>query len=236
MSSRNVVDAWFAHLYTASGAVCAFLAMNRIFYDRYRDAFFWLAIALVIDATDGFFARTMRVHTRLPWFNGGKLDEIVDYLTYVFVPTFFVWHALLVPERWSMVVVAGMLLSSLFAFCRDDAKTSDQLFTGFPSYWNIAVFYLYLMQWAPATNAAILVFLVALVFVPLHYVYPSRTPTWRPVTVTLGGAWAAAMFVLVGQMPDVSRTLLWASLAFPVYYVALSLRLERRRRSLRTGA
>jgi phosphatidylcholine synthase len=233
MRVRSVIDAWLAHLYTASGALCAFLAMNRIFYDRYRDAFFWLAVALVIDATDGFFARGMKVRTRIPWFDGGKLDEIVDYLTYVFVPAFFVWHALLVPERWSMVVVAAMLFSSLYGFCRVDAKTSDQLFTGFPSYWNVAVFYLYLGQWAPATNAAILTALAALVFAPMHYVYPSRTPTWRTTTLTLGAVWAGAMFVLVGQMPDVSNALLWASLAFPAYYVVLSIHLERRRRSQR---
>ena len=53
----NVASVWLVHLYTASGAVCAFLALNRIFYDRYRDAFFWLAFALVIDATDGLLAR-----------------------------------------------------------------------------------------------------------------------------------------------------------------------------------
>ena len=32
--------AWLVHLYTASGALLAFLALNRIFSDRYRDAFF----------------------------------------------------------------------------------------------------------------------------------------------------------------------------------------------------
>ena len=226
-----MVRVWLVHLYTASGALCAFLALNRIFYDRYRDAFSWLAFALVVDATDGFLARRADVATRTPGFNGGKLDEIVDYLTYVFVPAFFVWHALLVPDRWSAAVVAAMLLSSAYGFCRDDAKTHDHFFTGFPSYWNIVVFYLYVAGWTPATNAAILLILALLVFVPIRYVYPSRTPTWRPLTMTLGVAWTGLMFGLLWQLPDVSRSLLWASLVFPVYYVLLSLRLHFGRRA-----
>ena len=104
----------------------------------------------LVDATDGFLARRADVAARTPRFNGGKLDDIVDYLTYVFVPAFFVWHALLVPDRWSTVVVAAMLLSSAYGFCQDAAKTPDHFFTGFPSYWNIVVFYLYVARWTPA--------------------------------------------------------------------------------------
>jgi phosphatidylcholine synthase len=226
-----VVSAWLVHLYTASGALCAFLALNRIFYDRYRDAFFWLALALVVDATDGILARRYAVAARIPWFNGRKLDEIVDYLTYVFVPAFFVWHALLVPDRWSAAVVAAMLLSSAYGFCRDDAKTPDHFFTGFPSYWNVVVCYLYLAQLTPATNAAILIVLAVLVFVPIRYVYPSRTPAWRSLTLVLGALWAGVMIALLWQMPEVSRSLFWVSLVFPVYYVLLSLRLHFGRRA-----
>jgi phosphatidylcholine synthase len=225
-----VISVWLPHLYTASGAVFAFIALNRIFYDRYSDAFFWLAIAVVVDATDGVLARRADVATRIPWFDGRKLDDIVDYLTFVFVPAFFVWHALLVPDRWSLVVVAAMLLSSAYGFCRADAKTPDHLFTGFPSYWNIVVFYLYLAGWAPTTNAVVVLVLALLVCVPTHYVYPSKTPTWRPVTMVLGVVWAALMFVLLWQLPTVSKPVLWASFVFPVYYVLLSFRLSVARR------
>jgi phosphatidylcholine synthase len=225
-----MIGAWLAHLYTASGAVFAFIALNRIFYDRYRDAFFWLAVAVVVDATDGMLARRADVASRLPWFRGSRLDDIVDYLTFVFVPAFFVWHALLVPDRWSMVVVAAMLLSSAYGFCRVDAKTPHHLFTGFPSYWNIVVFYLYLAGWAPMTNAVLVLILALFVCVPIHYVYPSKTPTWRPVTMVLGVVWAALIFVLLWQMPTVSKPVLWASLVFPVYYLLLSFRLSVARR------
>jgi len=91
--------AWLAHLYTATGALLAFLAATDIFEHDYRTAFFWLYLAVVVDSTDGVAARAARVSERIPWFSGAKLDDIVDYVTYVFVPALFVWRALLVPDR-----------------------------------------------------------------------------------------------------------------------------------------
>ncbi len=226
-----MATAWLVHLYTASGALCAFLALNRIFYDRYRDAFFWLFLSVIVDATDGVLARRANVASRLPWFNGAKLDDIVDYLTYVFVPAFFVWHALLVPDRWSMVLVSAILFSSAYGFNRDNAKTDDHFFTGFPSYWNIVVFYLYLAGWAPEVNAAILLVLAALVFVPVRCVHPSRTLVLRTPTLALGAVWGVLMAAMLWQMPAVARWIFWSSLIFPAYYVLLSLALDIRRRT-----
>jgi phosphatidylcholine synthase len=227
-----VASAWLVHLYTASGAVCAFLALTRIFYDRYPDAFFWLYAAVFVDATDGVLARRAQVAERLPWFDGAKLDEIVDYLTYVFVPAFFLWHAVLVPDVWAIPIAAGMLLSSAYGFNREDAKTEDHFFTGFPSYWNVVVFYLWVARWPQGVNAAILALGVALVFVPTRYVYPSRTKMLRGPTLALGVIWGVLMIVLLSQAPDVSRLVFWLSLVFPVYYVALSLVLQARRRGI----
>ena len=224
------MSAWIVHLYTASGVLFAFLALTRIFYDRYRDAFFWLILALIVDATDGTLARRTNVGARPSWFDGDTLDNIVDYLTYVFVPAFLVWHALLVPDSLAIPVSSAMLLASAFGFSRTDAKTDDHFFTGFPSYWNIVVFYLYVAGWSPALNAAILIACAALVFVPMRYVYPSRTPMWRGLTNTLGALWALLMIVMWRQLPEVPRILFWISLAFPVYYVVLSLVLDARRR------
>jgi phosphatidylcholine synthase len=222
--------AWLVHLYTASSVVCGFFALTRIFYDRYRDAFFWLAVAVLIDTTDGVLARRTDVASRLPWFNGAKLDDIVDYVTYVFVPAFFAWHALLVPERAAMLVAAAMLLSSAYGFNKDDAKTADHFFTGFPSYWNIVVFYLFIAGWPPEFNLVILLGLSVLVFVPIHYLYPSRSPMFRRLTVGLGAVWGILVMVMLWQMPNVSRTVFWLSSVFPIYYVLLSFGLELRRR------
>jgi phosphatidylcholine synthase len=224
------VSAWIAHLYTASGAVFAFLAATNIFEHDYRTAFFWLYLQVVVDATDGVLARQLRVKQRLPWFNGAKLDDIVDYLCYVFVPALFVWRALLVPDRWSVPVAAAMLLSSAYGFNRDDAKTEDHFFLGFPSYWNVVVFYLFVARWPTELNAAILHTLAELVFVPVRYLYPSRGAVFQKPTLALGLVWGALMLVMLWQFPAVSRGVFLASLVFPIYYAALSLWLETRRR------
>jgi len=218
-----VVLAWLAHLYTASGLVLAFAATLAVIHRDYRTAFFWLAVQIFVDATDGALARAAHVSRVLPWFNGAKLDDIVDYLTYVFVPALIVWQAPIVPPAWTLLVAAAMLLSSGYGFNRDDAKTADHFFTGFPSYWNIVVFYLVVAAWPPLVNAAILLLFAVLVFVPIRYIYPSRTPVYRVSTNMLSGVWAVAILAMIWQYPAVSRPLFLASFAFPIYYLALSL-------------
>ena len=218
-----MIAAWLVHLYTASGLVLALLATRAVIDYNYRAAFFWLWLQVVIDATDGVLARRARVSERIPWFDGGKLDDVVDYLTYVFVPALFVWRAVLVPDAWTMWVAAGILLASGYGFSRKDAKTPDHFFTGFPSYWNVVVFYLLVARWPAAVNAAVLVTFIVLVFIPIRYVYPSRTPILQLFTNVVGGIWAATMLWMLWQYPAVSRPVMWASLAFPVYYFALSI-------------
>ena len=221
---------WLAHAYTASGAVLAFLAATDLFEHDYRTAFFWLYLQVIVDATDGVLARRLRVSERTPGFNGAKLDDIVDYLCYVFIPALFVWRALIVPDQWSLFVVGAMLLSSGYGFNRDDAKTSDHFFTGFPSYWNIVVFYLFVARLSPEVNAAILLALAAMVFVPIRYLYPSRGAAYQRPTNVLAVIWGALMTVMLWQFPAVSRPLFFVSLLFPAYYVILSFVLDARRR------
>jgi phosphatidylcholine synthase len=220
--------AWLAHAYTASGVVLAFLATRDVIEHQYREAFFWLSLQVFIDSTDGVLARRARVSEILPWFNGAKLDDIVDYLTYVFVPALIVWRALLVPDAWTLPVALAMLLSSAFGFNREDAKTPDHFFTGFPSYWNVVVLYLFVAGMSPLVNAAVLLLLAAFVLVPIRYVYPSRTPIAQRLTLTLGVIWGALMVVMLWQFPAVSRAIFWASLVFPAYYAILSIVLHFR--------
>ena len=226
--------AWLVHLYTASSLVFAFFATRAVVEHRYRDAFCWLAVTVFVDATDGVLARRAKVSTRLPWFNGSKLDDIIDYLTYVFIPALIVWRAILVPDTWSTAVIAAMLLSSAYGFNRDDAKTDDHFFTGFPSYWNIVVFYLYVAGGTPVVNGVILLVCAALVFVPIRYVYPTRTRVWQVPTLVMGAIWGVLMCVMLWSMPAVPRAVFFASLVFPAYYVVLSLMLQFRRNSATT--
>jgi phosphatidylcholine synthase len=222
--------AWAVHAYTASGALLALLAADAAAGGDFRTSFLWLLAAVVVDGTDGALARLVRVRDRLPHVPGDRLDDLVDYLTFVFVPALIVWRAELVPRGWpEVVVVTAMLLSSAYGFTRADAKTEDHFFTGFPSYWNVAVFYLFAAKWSPGAGAAILLALAALVFVPVGYVYPSRTPVLRRLTLVLAGLWGLAVLAIVLQLPEPSALLIRVSLLFPAYYFVLSMLLHARR-------
>src|SRR5262249_48989278 len=157
--------------------------------------------------------RAVRVKQVLPLIDGTLLDNVVDYVTYVLVPAYFLIALHLLPAGWEIPVASCPVLASAFGFCRTDAKTTDHFFTGFPSYWNIVAFYLYALGWSPVTNALWIVGLSAAVFVPVRYVYPSRTVTLRPLTVVLGCVWAATVLWVLANMTTAPHALVVASLA-----------------------
>lgn len=228
--SRSI--AWLVHAYTAVGAALALLALAAAAAGDVRTAFLWLWVAMFIDASDGTLARAARVKEVVPEFDGARLDDILDYLTYAFVPIAIAHGGGMLPDgRLGLAVACAPLLASAYGFCRIDAKTEDHLFTGFPSYWNVVVLYFFLVRSGPTFNAVLLLFLAAMVFVPIRYAYPSRNPTGTVITFTLGPAWALLLLYLVLLLPETNTPLAYASLAFPAWYIALSLSLTIRRRA-----
>ncbi|HUE86704.1 MAG TPA: hypothetical protein VMO26_11575 [Vicinamibacterales bacterium] len=222
---------WFAHLYTGLGAVVALLATLDVLAGDYRGAFIWLGVQVFIDATDGVLARALRVSERLPHFDGARLDDIIDYLCYAFIPVLLLLHAELLPPGWGLWVGAAVLLASAYGFSQTAAKvkTTDYFFTGFPSYWNLVAFYMFLLTLPTEVNAAILLTFAVLVFVPLRYVYPSRTETLSLLTNVLGAVWAVLAVWILWRLPATDGPWILLSLVFPVYYMALSLRLNFKR-------
>jgi phosphatidylcholine synthase len=227
--TARVLGAWLVHFYSALGAVVALLGIRAIEAGDFKYSFQLMAIAVAIDATDGSLARALRVKERLPWFDGARLDDIVDYLNYVVVPCVFLVRAELLPRQDELWLAAIPLIASAYGFCRTDAKTSDHFFLGFPSYWNIVAFYLYVLKAPPWINAFLIIILGVMVFVPIKYVYPSRSPRFRWQTNALGVLWGIALLVIMLRLPDPPMELVIASLAYPAYYLALSLWLELRR-------
>jgi phosphatidylcholine synthase len=221
--------AWLVHLYTASGAVVAFFTLLSIQQAQFRDALILMALAVFIDASDGTLARAVRVKELIPWFDGDLLDEIVDYFNYVIVPCLFFFRANLLPPQDSLWLAALPLIASAYGFCQRDSKTADYFFLGFPSYWNIVVFYLYVLKTPLWINAYLIIALSILVFVPIKYIYPSRAPRFRAWTNVLGGLWGIGIIWIIFTLPVPSRSLIFASLLFPAYYTFLSLWLEIRR-------
>jgi phosphatidylcholine synthase len=221
---------WAVHLYTALGVVCGLGCVLATIQGEFRRAFLWLVAATVIDATDGVLARAAHVKTHIPHFDGARLDDIIDYLTYVFAPVLLMYRAGMLPRDWGVAVAAVVLLSSAYGFAAADAKADDHFFTGFPSYWNIVAVYLFAAELPQAINALVLLILAALVFVRIGYVYPTRTPVLRRLTIALGAVWASMVLAIILMMPEVPRLVLLLSLFFPGYYTVLSLMLHNRRR------
>jgi phosphatidylcholine synthase len=222
----SLILAWLVHLYTALGVVVAFIAVLSIEQGDFRSAFFLMGVAVVLDATDGTLARAARVKEVLPWFDGDALDGIVDYFNYVIVPVLLLYRAGLLPTDDALWVAMLPLLASAYGFSQKNAKTTDHFFLGFPSYWNIVVFYLYVLKSPLWLNAFIVIALSVLVFVPMKYIYPSRSPRFRIQTNAFGALWAVCVLYMIYLLPDAPRGLVFASLAFPAYYTALSLWLE----------
>ena len=98
-----------------------------------------MLLATLIDATDGTLARAVRIKETLPGFDGRRLDDLVDFLNYTFLPLFLLYQAKILPagqEYWLLLP----LLASACGFCQVSVKTDDGYFLGFPSYWNLVAF------------------------------------------------------------------------------------------------
>jgi phosphatidylcholine synthase len=216
------------HLYTASGTVLTLLILVAA-YNGQAVAALWLVLAtLVIDSTDGLLARRFRVKEFLPLFDGMLLDNIVDYMTYVLAPILLLWTTGYLPSGAFGIALAALpILASSYQFCRVDAKTgdgaeTDHFFLGFPSYWNIAAFYIIVFDLGTGAVSALLLVCSLLVFVPIRYVYPSRTVAFRKITLTLTSLWLLSYVAILVQMPNPDPVLQTLSLLYLVYYFGVS--------------
>lgn len=221
------------HVYTASGGVLALLATAEICRTdpRPRWAVLWLLLAVLVDASDGPLARRWEVARHTPAIDGRKIDDIVDYLTYTFVPLLLVWRLGWVPEP-RLAWVAPALVASLFAFANLAAKDErGAWFLGFPSYWNVVAFYAGI--WvahggAPHAVGVLLLALAVLSVLPVRFVYPNLAPRpWRAVLWLGGLGWCALLLAMLPDYPRVPAWLALLSLAYPALYLALSVPLAR---------
>src|SRR5215212_1119947 len=145
----RAVLAWGVHLYTALGAPLGVWAVFATFAGDFRTAWLLIAVTVLIDATDGALARAVRVWEVLPTVDGRRLDDVVDYFGWVVAPVILLMQAGLLPA-WAAV---PPLIASGYGFAQTQAKTDDDYFLGFPSYWSLIGFYLYVFQTSQAFNA-----------------------------------------------------------------------------------
>ncbi len=206
------------HLLTASGIILGFWGLLLIVQGEAGAAIRVLAFAAIIDFFDGTLARKAGVKEHLPAIDGGLLDNLVDYVTWVLAPVFWAWSFLGI----SFLVCVVVLITSLFGFSHSQAKTSDHYFRGFPSYWNFLIFYFFLFNFDTLTSSAVLLLCSGLVFAPVKFVYPSRTKKLQKTTLLLSVPYTFMIFVMLYLLDDTPLWLSLSSLYYPVYYFVIS--------------
>lgn len=219
MPRRAKIQGYLVHIYTASTLIFVTLGIEWVLAGRFRAALLAMAITVLIDATDGALARRARVSETAAGIDGALLDNIVDFLSYVVLPMLFMVHAGLLAAP-STLWVALVMFASAFGFSRTTAKLADKgFFVGFPSYWNIVAFYLYLLDSPPQLNTLLVLVLSALVFVPIRCLYVSRLKRGRTLHVVLGGIWGGMCLSALWLDAPLRTPLLLSSLIYPAIYL-----------------
>jgi len=230
--------AYAVHLLTASGVLAAFLAAAELVQAApdERVVFAWLVVAVLIDAVDGPLARAWHVKRFAPQIDGRTIDDVVDYLTFTFVPLLLMWRMGWLPfgpGLAGVVWIAPALVASLLGFAHVDAKDEAAgYFRGFPSYWNIAAFYAGLAFYGLGEtgrwlNGAALLALAALTVSPVRFLYPNLAPRpWKLPVLIGAAAWLA---ILLGMLPIYRHVPAWlvaVSLVYPAFYATLSVLID----------
>src|SRR5581483_3315768 len=118
----------------------------------------------------------------------------------------------------ALIVVAGALY-----FADRRMKTSDNYFRGFPVLWNVAAFYLFLIKPAPWIAAIGIILLVALTFVPFHFIHPVRVRRWRVANVSLMVIWSGLAAWTVAKALDPPAWITLGLCGIAIYFIAAGL-------------
>jgi len=217
------IRAFTVHIFTATGAALALLAMILATGGHWAAMFLCLGLALIVDGADGPMARVFNVQKLLPRWSGDTLDLVVDYTTYVFVPAYAISASGLLPQMLAIPAGIVVVISGALYFADREMKTKDNYFRGFPAVWNLAAFYLYLLEPPEWAAAVAVVVLAGLSFAPIKFLHPLRVQHWKTFNIALLALWAVLAFVAVIQdlSPGISITLLLSLIA--VYFFAVGL-------------
>lgn len=228
-SPARHLAAWGVHLFTASAACIGVFSLYKIYQHDYLFALWLMIITVIIDAVDGSLARLVHIKKVLPKIDGTLLDNIVDFVNYVITPcVFLLVKPGMLPPTYAPFIVSAITITSAYQFCQDDAKTPDHFFKGFPCYWNIALFYMYLLNTSTTLNAVMLSLFCVLIFVPVKYVYPSRldyltdSKLLKILMHCCSIIYAISSACLLINYPDISNVWLSLSLGYVCMYLFLS--------------
>lgn len=224
---RHRIAAYAVHVLTASGIAPAALAVMEIVSPGCdpRVVFLWLLLTTVIDAVDGPLARRLHVKHYAASIDGRTIDDLLDYLTFAFIPLLLIWRMGWLPPglEWTVILAMG---ASLFGFAHVNAKDEiNGFFRGFPSYWNAFALYAGIISTiaTPWLTGIVLWVLTVLTVAPVWMVYPNLAPPKWKLSVIVGAMlWTLTMLAMLWYYPRPPVALVAVSLIYPAFYVILS--------------
>ncbi len=218
---RRQLAALSVHVFTASGAALGFFALIAAIRHDFSAMFWWLAIALVVDGIDGAFARRADVTHFAARYSGAVLDLVVDYLTYVVVPTYALFVSGLLPPLWAGLAAVVIVVTSALYFADTTMKTDDYFFKGFPGVWNIVVFYLLLLEPPVVVTLLSIALCAGLSFAPVTFVHPFRVVRLRWLTLAVLAVGLGLTVVALRYRLDPPDLVKWALVAVGLYFSSL---------------
>jgi phosphatidylcholine synthase len=208
---------------TASGAAFALVALIFATGGQWSAMFVCLGVALVIDAVDGPLARAFKVAEALPRWSGDTLDIVVDFVTYVFVPAYAIAGSGLMPPALALPAGIVIVVTGAIYFADREMKTADNFFRGFPVLWNLAAFYLDLLQPEEGLAAAAVALLAILTFAPIKFLHPLRVTRLRTINIVLLALWAALAIIAVVDDLSPGPYVTWGLVLVAVYFFGMGL-------------
>ena len=211
------VQAILVHVFTATGAVFAMLAMLAAAEGDWPMMVLWLIVAFAVDGVDGPLARRFHVRTHGARFDGDLLDLIIDYLTYVFIPAFALFKSGLLPGWTGWVAIILITFASALYFADTRMKTGDKSFNGFPGCWNMVVAVLFVVEPSFWLILGLVTALAVAMFLPLRFIHPVRTKRWRALSLPVAVLWSALVFWAAWHEFEAGVAAIWALSLASVY-------------------
>ncbi len=185
--------AWLVHVFTASGIVVGLWAIICVSNGQFIMAFWMLLLTQIIDGVDGTFARMVKTTEVLPNVSGKTMDYVIDFCTYAVIPAYLIYEAtsittgqFLLPNEVRFLIPATILITSTIYYGKEGMVSNDYYFVGFPVMWNLVAYYLYVVfELSPWMNVVIILFFCILQFIPIKFVYPSRTKKFKSMNIIM---------------------------------------------------
>ena len=217
------LKAYGVHLFTATGAVFAMLALLEAVQGDWAMMFLWLVVAFIVDGIDGPLARRYHVKENARTIDGELLDLIIDYLTYVFIPAFALFQSGLLPGWTGWIAIIVITFSSVLYFADTRMKSADNSFQGFPACWNMAAVVIFATQPGFWIILGIVAFLAVAMFTPLKFIHPVRTARWRAVSLPVAFAWTGLAGGAAWMNFDPPLVVTWGLMLTSLYLVSVGI-------------